>query len=82
MGTTDNRFQVGCSYCGYLQGFYKFQEAVMYASLIAFRHNEPNENVEIYDIMAHIGSPELYSANGDVIRVRMFRRTDDEMPRV
>jgi len=68
--TVDGRFQVSCSSCGYLESSRTLKSAKLSARLAELRHNAEYEHVEIYDIMAHIGNPELYSSDGEIIRVR------------
>ena len=68
--TVDDRFQVTCSICGYLVGERSLGEAIHTANFANMKHNSENEHIEIYDIMAHIGKPELYDVDGEVIRIR------------
>ena len=69
--TTDNRFQISCSVCGYLYSERTLEGAKRTARLAERKHFEPDEFVEIYDIMAHIDKPELYTSDGSVTKVRI-----------
>ncbi len=70
MTTVDDRFQVTCSCCGFLSGHKTFQDAKLSAVLAERRHFQPYELIEIFDIMAHIGNPDTWTANGLVVRYR------------
>jgi len=69
--TIDDRFQVSCSCCGYLTGERTFYDAKRSANLAELRHNAEYEHIEIFDIMAHVGKPELFTSDGQVIRERI-----------
>ena len=68
--TIDDRFQISCSFCGYLSGHRTLDAAKFSARLAERKHFQADEFVEIYDIMAHIGKPELFTADGTVTRIR------------
>ena len=68
--TVDDRFQVSCSICGYLTSERTLKEAIHTARFADMKHHSENEHIEIYDIMAHMGKPELYNVDGEVIRTR------------
>ena len=68
--TVDDRFQISCSNCGYLASERTLQDAKRSASLAELKHNAEYEHIEIYDIMAHIGKPELYNSDGEIISIR------------
>ena len=51
----DNRFQVGCQYCGHLDSFPTRQRAWDYAFAVLKDHQGCMGNVTVYDSMAHKG---------------------------
>lgn len=68
--TTDDRFHVTCSLCGFLCGESSLYNAKRAAQTAEINHNTESEHIEIYDSMAHIGKPDLYNAYGEVIQIR------------
>ncbi len=51
--TVHDRFQVDCSYCGFLDSFMTRADAKRYAEYMQKRHNTDVEIITIYDVMAH-----------------------------
>ena len=68
--TVHNRFQVGCSHCGFVDSYAKLADAKTHAVLYAGRHNGPQERITIFDCMAHVGQPEVRSPLGNVLSLR------------
>jgi len=66
----DDRFQITCSYCGFLASERTLKDAISSANLAELRHNAEYEHIEIFDLMAHTGKPELYNSSGEVITVK------------
>jgi len=68
---TSYRFQVSCSYCGMLESFTNFNDAVTYANKMQkTQHNNPCENVEVFDLLAHSGKPDLFDYLGDIKSIK------------
>ena len=65
--TTDDRFQVTCSYCGFIARETNLIDAISTAQGAKIKHNQTNEIIEIFDLMAHIGCPEIYTNTGKPI---------------
>ena len=66
--TTDDRFQVTCSYCGFITRETNLIDAIGTAQRAkSYSHNSPDETIEIFDLMAHKGYPEIYSDTGKPI---------------
>lgn len=64
MTTTANRFQVTCETCGFIDSYPSLVESKVRAiSAHDGSHNDCGL-IEIFDLMAHIGKPELYSYKG------------------
>jgi hypothetical protein len=68
--TTDNRFQISCSYCGHIDAETNLIDAVATAQRVKAKHNSPDEHIEIFDLMAHKGYPELYTDTGKPVAFR------------
>ena len=68
--TVHYRFQIGCSYCGYLVSYSKLSDALADAKLRTVKHNTPDEEILVTDIMAHQGCPEEWDADGKVRQIR------------
>ena len=73
MGVPENRFQVSCSYCKHLDSFPTLELAKRYAQHAIQTHNNPCENITIYDLMAHIGQFEVYDYQGNGISKRLSK---------
>ena len=70
MATTDNRFQVSCTYCGHLDAEKDLQSAIRTADYYSKTHNTDKEFIQIFDLMAHKGKPEVYNRIGTPIKFR------------
>jgi hypothetical protein len=68
--TVHARFTVTCSVCGFLSAHKNFGRAVFAAQSAYLRHTLPEEKIEIFDVMAQRGCPELWNFNGDVLARR------------
>ncbi len=73
--TTDNRFQIICSYCGLLSSTTKLFDAIRTATRAKERHSSPEETIEIFDLLAHTGRPELYTHTGKPITYKEVKAT-------
>lgn len=62
--TVHNRFEISCSYCGRLYGEKSLFEAKVSAKRAATLHNQADEAISIYDIMAHRGCTCSWDADG------------------
>ncbi len=66
----DDRYQINCTVCGFLQSARSFNLAVKSARLLKQRHAELDEKVTIYDTMAHVMAPESFDAEGNILTLR------------
>ncbi len=64
MKQTDHRFHVDCETCGHLNAYPSLAEAKARAISAHDGNHRDCGLVEIFDSMAHIGKPELYSYKG------------------
>lgn len=63
-----DRYEIGCSQCGVIGYETSKWRANRAAERAALRHSTKVEQVTIYDRLAHYGAPELWDANGKVLR--------------
>jgi len=68
--TTDNRFQISCTDCGHLDVEKDLQSAIRTADHYSKTHNTDKEVIQIFDLMAHKGKPEVYNRIGEPIKIR------------
>jgi hypothetical protein len=62
---TSYRYQVSCSYCGLLDTFSNFKDAVAYARRMRNEyHKATDEYIYIYDLLAHFGQFNLFTSLG------------------
>lgn len=64
-----DRFQTCCSFCGLIEAFPTLQMAIDCAE--AHQDGCKGETIELFDCMAHVGSPQLFDAKGTTKSVRM-----------
>jgi hypothetical protein len=69
MSGFNERFEVSCQKCGGLSYYRKLNDAVQYA-FDKQRHHIECGYVVVFDRMAHLGQPELYSSEGLVTSIR------------
>jgi len=62
--TPSHRFHVTCETCGFLDGCQSMVEAKVRSTSAHDGRHKDCGLIEIYDSMAQIGRPELYSYNG------------------
>lgn len=71
--TTHDRFEAGCALCGRLGGHRRLDLALREA-LAHDRRDDVRCIVGVYDVMARVGAPEKWTADGRVVE---RRREDD-----
>lgn len=65
MSTVHDRFTISSFTEGFIAGFKTFPEA-----LEAAQHHKYPHSIEIFDVMAHLGKPQLWDYTGMVISFR------------
>ncbi len=70
MTTVHDRFQVCCSYCGFLSSHRTHELALESAKHALARHNQKVEHITVFDLMAHKGKTDLWDVNGKPVRIK------------
>ena len=68
--TVDHRFHVCCDECGLIDAYPSLVEAKMRAISATNGSHSNCKRIVIFDSMAHIGKPQLYTKVGSPIEIR------------
>jgi len=70
MAGFDERFEVGCEFCGVLCHKSTLQAALLVAQARRNRHSERGCDLYVYDRMARYGNPQLRRWNGEILEYK------------
>jgi hypothetical protein len=68
--TVHGRYQISCSYCGFLSSEMTLKEALDTAKRALQRHTTKGENIDVFDIMAKYGTCDTWGPNGKCLHYK------------